>query len=317
VPILRADEERFEGIPDFPYSPNYVAVPGPDQDQLRMHFVDEGPREAPPVLLLHGQPTWSYLWRHVIAGLLERGHRVVAPDHIGFGRSDKVTERTDYTFVRHIEWMHCLVRELDLGNITLVVQDWGGPIGLSVLAADPDRFTRVLATNTILHTCEPLGDEVAWVNAPIGDHQVVHEAGLLDYILLTQRAPGLDASLFVRFGSHSTPPPEVLAAYDAPFPDERHKAGMRQFPVLIPLTPNDEGAVIGRSTWEALGQWHKPFLTAFSDQDPATRGWDRVFQRRVPGAQDQPHVTLHGAGHFVPEDRGDELAGVIDTFVRS
>ena len=314
--VLRTPEERFEGLPDYPFAPHYHQVgPGPG-DGLRMHYVDEGPPAAAPVLLLHGQPTWSYLWRHVIAALADAGHRVIAPDHIGFGRSDKPTARTDYTFERHIRWLGALVEGLALTGVTLVAQDWGGPIGLSVLARRPERFARVVATNTVLHTAgAELAGRLEWaVHSDGSGHMVLQEA-LVDYVLLCQRAPTLQASSFVQFATTGEVPPRVLAAYDAPFPDGAHQAGLRQFPALIPLTPNDPGAASGRATTEALRAWERPFLTAFSDGDPATGGWAAVLAELVPGAAGRVHPTIAGAGHFIAEDRGPELAAVIAGFL--
>ncbi len=316
--ILRTPDSRFVDLPDFPFEPRYQVLDDAALGPLRMHYVDEGPPDADPVLLLHGQPTWSFLYRKVIAGLVVQGHRVVAPDHIGFGRSDKPRSRTDYTVAAHIGWMEALVQALDLHRVTLVVQDWGGPIGLSVLARAPDRFERVVATNTILHTSDPsLAGRLRWANHPIDGGRVVLQQELVDYILLSQRLPVLDAGVFVAFATNDPVPPAVLAAYEAPFPDESYRAGMRQFPVLIPLTPSDPGAMIGRATWASLSGWDKPFLTAYSDGDPASGGWAEVLQSLVPGARGQSHTTIAGGGHFVQEDRGTELAAVVDAFVRS
>jgi haloalkane dehalogenase len=313
--ILRTPDERFDDLPDYPFPPNYVEVETRRMAPLRMHYVDAGPRDGPVVVLLHGQPTWSYLYRRVIGVLVEAGLRVVAPDNIGYGRSDKLTEPTDYTFARHVDWLHGLFTALGLRDVTLVVQDWGGPLGLSVLARDQDRFARVVATNTILHTCEPdLAGELTWAHHGVGDGRMMLEETLLDYVRFYQRAPDIVPSFFLDAvaGPLSA---EVLAAYDAPFPDRSHTAGLRHLIALIPLTRNDPGAVIGRATMAVLEQWGKPFLTAYSDGDPATRGWDRVFQRRVPGAHGQNHVTIAGAGHFIQEQRGPELGRVIADFI--
>jgi haloalkane dehalogenase len=266
--------------------------------------------------LLHGQPTWSYLYRHVIADLAAAGHRVVAPDLIGFGRSDKPTERTAYSVTAHIRWLCSLVTSLDLQQVTLVCQDWGGPIGLGVLSLEPHRFARVVATNTVLHTADPsYAGQLDWsVHGIEGERRVVIEESLLDYVLATQRYPVVP-SQFVRAATVGDVAPEVLAAYDAPFPDESFMAGVRQMPLLIPLTRSDPGAAVNRVTTDVLRRWTKPFLTAYGDSDPATRGWDTVFQELVPGARDGDHVVVAGAGHFIQEDRGHELAKVIDDFV--
>ena len=317
--VLRTPDERFANLPDYPFSPNYIQVEarglGQGIDALRMHYVDVGPADGPVVMLMHGQPTWSYLYRKVIGVLVDAGLRVVAPDNIGYGRSDKLTEPTDYTFARHVDWLSGLVTGLDLHDVTLVVQDWGGPLGLSVLARDQNRFARIVATNTILHTCDPaLEGELTWAHHGVGAGRMMLEETLLDYVSFYQRAPDIVPSFFLDAVAGPLPR-DVLAAYDAPFPDRSFKAGLRQLIALIPLTRNDPGAAIGRATMEVLERWQKPFLTAYSDGDPATRGWERVFQRRVPGARGQNHVTITGAGHFVQEQRGEELGRIIAEFV--
>jgi len=313
--VLRTPDERFADLSGYPFEPRYRDVETAGLPPLRMHYVDAGPTDGPVVVLLHGQPTWSYLYRHVIAALSDAGLRVIAPDNIGFGRSDKLTDPTDYTFARHIDWIHGLIEALDLDAITLVVQDWGGPIGLSVLAREPDRFARVMATNTILHTCEPaLAGKLAWAHHGIEDGRMLLQETLLDYVSFYQRAPDITPSVFLDAVAGPLNS-AVLAGYDAPFPDRTYKAGLRQLTALIPLTRNDPGARIGAATMAALRQWEKPFLTAYSDDDPATRGWDSVFQERVPGARGQNHTTITGAGHFVQEQQGRRVADVIVEFV--
>lgn len=314
--VLRTPDDAFDGLPGYDFDPHFVEITDPALGSLRMHFVDEGSRGADPVVLLHGQPTWSYLWRDTIRSLVGAGHRVVAPDLIGFGRSDKPARPQSHTYAGHVEHVRQLFAALDLTRVTLVVHDWGGPVGLSVLRHEPERFARVVATNTIVHTADgALAGELAWANHAIEEGRVVLQQELVDYVLLTQRLPEIAPSLFVRFATTTPPPDDVLAAYDAPFPDQSLTAGPRQFPVLIPLTPNDPGAAIGRQTWEALARWRRPFLTAFSDGDPPSRGWDRVFQRRVPGAAGVAHVTIGGAGHFVPEEKGAELGEAVARFI--
>ncbi len=313
--VLRTPDERFDDLPAYPFRPNYVQVATNGVDSLRMHYVDAGPADGPVVLLMHGQPTWSYLYRMTIGVLADAGLRVIAPDNVGYGRSDKLTEPTDYTFKRHVDWLQGLVVGLDLCDVTLVVQDWGGPLGLSVLARDQERFARIVATNTILHTCDPgLEGELTWAHHGVGDSRMMLEEKLLDYVAFYQRSPDIVPSFFLEAVAGPLPA-DVRAAYDAPFPDRTYKAGLRQLIALIPLTRNDPGAVIGRATMAVLERWQRPFLTAYSDGDPATRGWERVFQRRVPGARGQNHVTITGAGHFVQEQRGDELGRIVAEFV--
>lgn len=310
--VLRTPDHRFTDLPDHRFAPHYVDVAADGFPALRMHYVDEGPRDGPVALLMHGQPTWSYLYRHVIPVLVDRGIRVVAPDNIGFGRSDKPASPTDYTFARHVAWTHSLVARLDLRSITLVAQDWGGPLGFGVLAAEPDRFAAVVAANTILHTADPsLAGRLEWALHGHDESRVVVEQALLDYLLHCVRAPVLRASDFVGAATTVPLPPEVLAAYDAPFPDASLTAGLRQMTALLPLTPHDPGARIGRRAMRALEEFTRPFVTAYSDGDLATRGWETVFQERVPGARGRTHVTIAGAGHFLQEDAGPQLAEVV------
>lgn len=314
--VARTPDECFSDLPGYPFAPHYVDVVAEGLDPVRMHHLDEGPPDGPVALLLHGQPTWSYLYRTVVPLLVDRGIRVIAPDNIGFGRSDKPVRPTDYTFARHVEWMRSLITGLDLRDITLVAQDWGGPIGFSALAAEPERFAGVVAANTILHTADPaLAGRLEWAVHGEGDSRVVLEQALVDYLLYTQRAPQLRASDFVGAATTSPLAPEVLAAYDAPFPEERCTAGLRQMTALLPLTRNDVGARIGRRTMRALEQFDRPFLTCYSDGDPATRGWERVFQERVPGARGLDHVTITGAGHFLQEDAGERLGESVARFM--
>lgn len=314
--VLRTPDDRFAGLPGWPWPPNYVEVGGGPLGSLRMHYVDAGPAGGPTVLLMHGHPTWSFLWRRTIADLAATGHRVVAPDLIGYGRSDKPAEPADYSFAGHVGWVAQLVEALDLTGVTLGVHDWGGPIGLAVLAASPHRFSAVVATNTILHTCDPaLAGRLTWAHHATAGGQMVLQQALLDYLTLYPRQPDVDPSLFV--GAVSGPlAPDAVRAYDAPFPDRRHKAGLRQMPLLIPLTPNDPGAALNRATGEALRGWDRPFVTAFSDGDPATGGWDEVLRDLAPGSAGRPHRVIGGAGHFVPETHGAPLAGVIAETIR-
>lgn len=317
--VVRTDEARFNGLPGFAFEPHYVEISNPyGAGTLRMHYVDEGPRDAPVVLMAHGEPTWSYLYRKLIPVFVDAGLRAIAPDHIGFGRSDKLTLPAHYTFDRHIEWMRELVVQLDLRDVTSVSQDWGGPISLGVLAREPDRFARVVAGNTMLHTSEAdLEGRIVLANHATGDADQTVGGFLLDWMLNSHRAIDFVASNSVAPVTARGVPDDVAAAYDAPFPSEWHKAGMRQFPLLIPVTRSDPGSAINLATWKALADFDRPFLTLFGDSDPATRGWETIFQQRVPGARNQPHQILERAGHFWQEDCGEEAAAIIVDWIRA
>lgn len=311
--MLRTPDEAFAALPGFPYGAHHAELP----DGLRMHYVDEGPRRADAVLLLHGQPTWSYLYRTVIERLVGLGLRAVAPDLVGFGRSDKPAERTAHSVGHHVVWMTQFVDTLELRNITLVVQDWGGPIGLGMLAARPGLVERVVAANTALHTAErTLEGRLEWAVYAVDTATVTVRQVLLDYQRMTQELMPFRPSLFVQGATTSVLPDDVLAAYDAPFPHESFCAGPRQLPLLMGLTPSSECARINRRTLDALARFDGPFVTAFSDGDPGTAGWAQVLQECVPSAQGCTHVTIEGAGHFLQEDRGVELADVVDRVVR-
>lgn len=292
--VLRTPDERFANLPGFACAPRYVAVRG-----LRVHYVVEGPRDGEAVLLLHGEPTWSYLYRKMIPILAGAGLRAIALDFIGFGRSDKLALRGDYSYQFHVDVLKELLTALDLRGLTLVGQDWGGLIGLRVLAEVPERFERVVVANTFL----PTGDRPA-------------SEAFSRWREYSQNVPGLHCGGVVKGGTVLPLPPEVIAAYDAPFPDESYKAAARAFPLLVPVTPDDPAAPANRAAWEVLKRWTKPFLTAFSDGDPVTAGGDRILQKLVPGAHGQPHTTIRDAGHFLQEDKGEELAEVIVDFIR-
>jgi haloalkane dehalogenase len=296
--VLRTPDERFANLSGYPFAPHYAEVPSGAGGRLRVHYVDEGPREAPPVLLLHGEPSWSYLYRKMIPPIVAAGQRAVAPDLVGFGRSDKPAERAEYSYQRHVDWMHAWLEILDLRRITLVCQDWGGLIGLRLVAERPGRFDRVVAANTFL----PTGD------TPPGD-------AFLGWQRFSQTVPELPVGRILQAGTATDLPPEVVAAYEAPFPDESYKAGARQFPMLVPIRPDDPASEPNRQAWKALGAFHRPFLTAFSDGDPITRGGDAALRERIPGALGLAHATIRGAGHFLQEDRGEELARVVLDFV--
>jgi haloalkane dehalogenase len=289
--VLRTPEDRFADLPGYPWEPRWATT----SDRLRMAALDEGPRDAQPVLLLHGEPTWSYLYRTMVPVLLDAGLRVVAPDLIGFGRSDKPARVEDHSYARHVEWLRSvLVDELDLREIVLVCQDWGGLLGLRLLAEHPDRFSRVVAANTGLPDGTRRMPEAWWA--------------FHDFV---QRTPDLPIGFLVRSGCLGDLPDEVAAAYDAPFPDASYKAGPRAFPALIPQTLDDPATLDNQRAWEVLRRLDVPLLTAFSDGDPITAGGERYLQAAVPGAAGQPHTTVESAGHFLQEDRGPELAQVV------
>jgi haloalkane dehalogenase len=314
VQVLRTPDEHFRDLPGFPFTPRYAALP----DGLGMHYIDEGPAEAEVVLLLHGQPTWSYLYRTVVASLVEDGLRAVAPDLIGFGRSDKPLDRSAYTVQAHVDWLTQFATAVGLSAVTLVVQDWGGPLGLGLLTTAPGLVRRVVAANTVLHTAAAaLAGRLDWPCHANPDGTVTVAQTLLDYQRLTQELTPFRPSLFVQGATVSDVPDAVLAAYDAPFPDERSCAGPRQLPLLMGLTPGSACARLNRRTMRALEAFDGPFLTAFSDGDPATRGWAEVLQAHVPGASGRAHVTLANGGHFVQEDCGAQLAAAVVHLVGS
>ncbi len=289
--VLRTPEHRFADLPDFAFPPHYATV----AHGLRMAYVEAGPAGGQPVLLLHGEPTWSFLYRRVIPILADAGLRVIAPDLAGFGRSDKPADVTDHTYGRHVEWVRSFAFDaLDLRGVTVVGHDWGGLIGLRVATENADRIGRIVATNTGL---------------PTGDQQMPEV--WLRFRNAVRTAPVLDVARLVRSGCRSTVPPEVLAAYDAPFPDETYKAAPRAMPNLVPTTPDDPASAANRAAWQRLSTWNKPFLVAFSDRDPITSAMGPVLQRVVPGAES---VTIAGGGHFVQEDAGEQLAVAIARF---
>jgi haloalkane dehalogenase len=295
VKILRTPDERFAGLPDFPFAPNYTEV----GEGIRVHYLDEGPPDAAPVLLMHGEPSWSFLYRRMIPVLVAAGHRCVAPDLVGFGRSDKPSETGDYTYQRHVDWMaEALFDRLDLTRITFVGQDWGGLIGLRLLAAQPGRFDRVVVANTGL---------------PTGDRPP-NEA-FLSWQRFSRESPDFPIGGIVSGGCANRLADDVVAAYDAPFPDDSYKAGARIFPSLVPTSPEDPAHEANTRAWEVLRRFDRPFLCAYSDGDPITKGTERQFIGHVPGTANQRHTTIEGGGHFLQEDKGPELARVVADFI--
>ncbi len=296
--FLRTPDDRFDGLANYPFLPRYTDVPDGEGGALRLHYVDEGPQTAAPILCMHGEPTWSYLYRHMIPIFAAAGHRVLAPDLIGFGKSDKPTQRSDYSYQAHVDWMTAWLTTLDLTGITLVCQDWGGLIGLRLVAAMPDRFDRVVTANTAL---------------PTGDHPMGE--AFKSWRSFSQEVPVFPSGRIVYGGTVKKIDDAAVAAYDAPFPDESYKAGARQFPMLVPDSPTDPAAEPNRAAWAALRTFDKPWLTAFGAEDKVMAGVDKVFQKLIPGAAGQPHTTLPDAGHFLQEDVGPELSQIVLDFI--
>lgn len=293
--VLRTPDSAFASIGDYPFAPRYGEVADGDGGEVvRIHYVDEG--SGPAVVLMHGEPSWSYLYRKVIPILVEAGFRVLAPDLVGFGKSDKPADTKDYTYARHVAWMQAWLDTLDANDITLFVQDWGGLIGLRLVAADPDRFAAVITANTGL---------------PTGDHQM--SEAFLQWREFSLHSSTFDVGRVINGGTATELSPEVVAGYEAPFPDETYKAGARVFPALVPVTPDDPEAAAQRLAWQELMKWDKPWLTAYSDLDAITRGGDLVFQKLIPGAHGLAHRTIEGGGHFLQEDKPEEVAlAIID-----
>lgn len=296
---VRTPEWRFTELPDYRFEPHYLDVPDTEGDTLRMHWVDEGPRNADVVLMLHGEPSWSFLYRKMIPLFASSGYRAIAPDLVGFGKSDKPTSRSDYTYARHVEWVRAWMSALDLRGITLVCQDWGSLVGLRLAAENPDRFDRIVVANG---------------GMPTGDQQMPE--AFFAWRKFSQETPDFPVGKIVSRGCVHPLPANVEGAYDAPFPDDTYKAGARMFPMLVPASPDDPAAPANRKAWEVLMKWQKPVLTAFSDKDPITRGGDQLIQKLVPGTRGQPHTTVADAGHFLQEDKGEELAGIVIDFMK-
>jgi haloalkane dehalogenase len=297
--LLRTPDERFNDLPDFSFEPHYMDIPSGDGDLIRVHYVDVGPSDSAPVLLLHGEPSWSFLYRKMIPILVNAGHRVVVPDQVGFGRSDKPVERSDYTYQRLVAWTMSVIEDLGLQDITLFGHDWGGLIGLRLAVDNEARFSRLVLANTGL----PVGGDMP--------------EAFMSWREVSQKISKFPSARIINSSTITSIPRDVRHGYDAPFPDESFKAGARQLPLLVPIDPDDPESAINRLAWRKLMKWEKPLLTTFSDSDPITRGGDKPFHRLVPGAKDQPHVTIEDAGHFLQEDKGEELAEIINRFIAS
>ena len=293
--LLRTPDERFENLPDFPYEPHYFEV-----DEIRIHYVDEGPKDAEIILLMHGEPSWSFLYRHMIPILVKAGFRTVAPDLVGFGRSDKPTEQEDHTYAKHVNWITKLVKSLDLKKITLFCQDWGSLIGLRVAIENQDRFSRIVLSNGGLPTGEQGNTEA-----------------FLTWRKFSRESPKFDVGRLIQGATTTKLTKDIMRAYDAPFPDDTFKAGARILPSLVPISVDDPEHNANKKASEQFEKWEKPFLTTFSDSDPVTRGGDRFWQQYIPGAKDQKHTTIKNAGHFVQEDKGPELAELMIEFIKN
>jgi haloalkane dehalogenase len=294
--VLRTPDSCFSNLPDFPFAPHYADIEQAGT-KLRIHYLDEGPAGADPALLMHGEPSWCFLYRKIVTRLAAKGHRAIAPDLVGFGRSDKPSAPEDYTYERHVDWMRQWLFKLDLTRITLFCQDWGGLIGLRLVAAFPERFARVIVANTGLPVGQGFSD------------------AFQQWLKFSQSVPELPIDQIVNGGTSRELTAGELAAYRAPFPGEAYKVAARRFPLIVPITPEHGSVKENLEAWKNLERFEKPFLTAFSDGDPITRGGERVFQERVPGAKGQKHVTIQGGGHFLQEDKPLEIADLIDRFM--
>lgn len=292
---LRTPHSRFENLPGYAFEPHYA-----DIDGLQVHYVDEGPADGELILLLHGEPSWSYLYRKMIPPLVAAGFRVIAPDLIGFGKSDKPVNQSDYTYAIHVAWMRQFIETLELTNITLFCQDWGSLIGLRVAAENEQRFSRIVLSNGFL----PTGDQ------PMPRVFKIWKA-------FARFSPWFPIGRIVQSGTASELSKSEMAAYDAPFPNSKYKAGARAFPTIVPVTPDDPASEANRAAWDVFRQWTKPFLTAFGNRDPITRGGHKMFQEQVPGCKHHEHVKIRDAAHFLQEDKGAEIAALIVKFVRS
>lgn len=288
--VLRTPDSRFENLEDYPFVANYLDVTASDTPPLRMHFLDEGPSDGPPIVLLHGEPTWSYLYRTMIPPLADAGNRVLAPDLIGFGRSDKPSRPEDYTYLRHVEWVTAWFERLNLRDVTLFVQDWGSLIGLRIAAEQGDRVGRLVVANGFLPTARRRVSPAFHLWRGFARYSPVLPAGRIVATATVRRVSA-----------------KVRAGYDAPFPDKAYQAGARAFPQLVPTSPDDPAIPANRRAWDALGRWDKPFLAIFGARDPILGRADRPLISHIPGAAGQPHARIN-AGHFIQEDSGHELA---------
>jgi haloalkane dehalogenase len=327
--FVRTPEERFTNLKAYPFLPNYVEIDSGDGGSLRMHYVDEG--SGPTILCLHGQPSWSYLYRKMIPSLVRAGHRVIAPDLIGFGKSDKPVNRQDYTYANHVGWMKSFLERLGLSDLTLVCQDWGALIGLRLVAEESERFSGVVVSNAGLPDGSGIPPEAA---TKLRQLQAVTPALSAEEQYQMICEPPSDRPGFFYWVRHCDEHPdfhpaeimrlllrecdeEEYRAWAAPFPSEQYLAGARQFPSLVPILPDDPAIADNKAAWEVLERFDKPFLTAFGDSDPVTRGVEKLFIKRIPGAAGQKHAILEGAGHFSQDDTAEEFANIVIDFIDS
>ncbi len=333
---LRTPDSRFDGLPGYPFAPHYTDVPDCEGGELRVHHVDEGPRDGSLVICMHGQPSWSYLYRHMIAGLSARGLRVVAPDLPGYGRSDKPARREDYGYQRQVDWMTAWLVQNDFRAATFFGQDWGGLIGLRLVAEHPDRFDRVVIANTALPvpTGEVSEERLAWVR-DFREHQPTPSMAEMVTALAQPdpEAPERSFAYWQKWCWETEDPPigpmiagmvdgrtlspEEIAAYDAPFPDPSYKMGCRAMPSQVPTLPSDPSVPANAAAWKVFEAWTKPFVCAFADNDPVTRGAEQAFLDTVPGARGRTHRTIQGGGHFLQEGRADDLVDVVAELVEA
>ena len=292
--VLRTPESCFAKLPDFAYVPRYTEL-----GSLRIAHIDEGPPDAPIVLLMHGEPTWSFLYRKMIPVLVQAGYRVLAPDLVGFGRSDKPASRKDYSYLNHVRWMTAWMQANDLQGITLFCQDWGSLIGLRMVAEAPQRFARIVLANGGL---------------PTGKEDI--PTAFKIWRAFSIYSPWFPIGRIVKAGCVAGLNAQDIAAYNAPFPSRRYKVAARVFPAFVPTTPDDPERINNERAWDMFKRWDKPFLTLFSNRDPVTRGGYKAWQQMVPGAQGQPHAITRNAGHFLQEDKGQEVAQAIVAFMR-
>jgi len=295
--VLRTPDDRFANLPGYAFQPHYVELEDEDLGPLRIHYLDEGPADGPVILCLHGEPTWCYLYRKMIPVFVAAGFRVLAPDLVGFGRSDKPAGREDYSYRKHVQWMADWISAVGLSDITLIGQDWGGLIGLRLLAENPAAFARFSLSNTGL---------------PTGDHEIGE--AFHRWRKFSQEDPEFDIGMIVNLFGHGDLSDQEINAYRAPFPTDTFKAGARQFPVLVPSRPDDPASAANRRAWKILTQWEKPALMCFSDADPIMRGGEKPFLKRVPGTRGQPHITLRGR-HFIQEEDGANWARAVVSWI--